>query len=69
MTDASCSRSGRLIFDVTYGIVVESVDDPICKVAGDVIEVVSFALSPPMLVLNAAAISETFYSSMYAPSR
>ncbi|KAI0653349.1 cytochrome P450 [Cubamyces menziesii] len=51
-------RSGRLIFDVTYGIVVESVEDPICKVAGDVMEVVSFALSPPMLVFNAAAIME-----------
>ena len=68
MTHGYRSRSGRLIFDVTYGIVVESVEDPICKVAGDVMEVVSFALSPPMLVFNAAAISEIDYSSIYARS-
>lgn len=52
-----CSRAGRLIIDVTYGIMVESVDDPLLKVAGDMMDVTSVGLSPPMWLVNPAAFS------------
>ncbi|KAI0827782.1 cytochrome P450 [Trametes gibbosa] len=49
-------RSGQLIIDVTYGIKVEEVEDPLFKTAGAVMGVTSIALSPPMWLMNASAI-------------
>ncbi|KAH9888316.1 cytochrome P450 [Cubamyces lactineus] len=51
-------RAGRLIIDVTYGIMIESVDDPLLKVAGDMMDVTSIGLSPPMWLANPAALME-----------
>lgn len=50
-------RSGQLIIDVTYGIMIENVEDPLLKTAEAVMDVTSVALSPPMWLMNPSAIS------------
>lgn len=55
-------RSGQLIIDVTYGIVIENVEDRLLKTTEAVMDVASVALSPPMWLMNPSAIS-TFLSS------
>ncbi|OJT05249.1 O-methylsterigmatocystin oxidoreductase [Trametes pubescens] len=51
-------RSGQLIIDVTYGIMIESVEDPLLKTAEAVMDVTSVALSPPMWLINPSAIMQ-----------
>ncbi|KAH9851148.1 cytochrome P450 [Lenzites betulinus] len=51
-------RSGQLIIDVTYGIMIESVNDPLLKTAEAVMGVTSFALSPPLWLVNPSAIMQ-----------
>lgn len=50
-------RSGQLIIDVTYGIMIENVEDPLLKTAEAVMDITSVALSPPMWLMNPLAIS------------
>ncbi|KAI0669479.1 cytochrome P450 [Trametes maxima] len=51
-------RSGQLIIDVTYGIMIETAEDPLLKVAEAVMDVTSVALSPPMWLMNPSAIMQ-----------
>ncbi|OJT05250.1 O-methylsterigmatocystin oxidoreductase [Trametes pubescens] len=51
-------RSGQLIIDVTYGIVIESAEDPLLKTTEAVMDVASVALSPPMWLMNPSAIMQ-----------
>nr|BED42962.1 cytochrome P450 monooxygenase [Trametes versicolor] len=51
-------RSGQLIIDVTYGIMIENVEDPLLKTAEAVMDVTSVALSPPMWLMNPSAIMQ-----------
>ncbi|KAH9889257.1 cytochrome P450 [Cubamyces lactineus] len=51
-------RSGQLIIDVTYGIMIESVEDPLLKCAEAVMDTTSVALSPPMWLMNPSAIMQ-----------
>ncbi|KZT21922.1 cytochrome P450 [Neolentinus lepideus HHB14362 ss-1] len=49
-------RAGQLIMSVTYGINVESQDDPLIRTAEAVMSVTSIALSPSMWLVNPIAI-------------
>ncbi|KAL1945441.1 hypothetical protein VTO73DRAFT_2292 [Trametes versicolor] len=51
-------RSGQLIIDVTYGIMIENVEDPLLKTTEAVMDVASVALSPPMWLMNPSAIMQ-----------
>ncbi|KAI0774931.1 cytochrome P450 [Trametes elegans] len=51
-------RSGQLIIDVTYGVLIESAEDPLLQIAEGVMDVTSVALSPPMWLANPSVIMQ-----------
>lgn len=48
----SIRMTAQAIIDATYGITVDSVDDPLVKNVQDVMNAVNFAISPLMMIWN-----------------